>query len=101
MHEYHKGPHSGWGLYCRQGLILARVERDAFCVNHTAAEVYLGGDQIALEGIQVQTFLAADCEHRHESFDEIVCIFRITKHVFDADEQVQVREQYVHSGLEV
>ncbi len=77
------------------------MKGDAFSANHTAAELYLGGDQIPLRGIQLQTFLAADCEQRLESLDEIICISRITEHVLERDKQVAVREQCLHSGLEV
>ncbi len=77
------------------------MKSDAFSVNHTTAELELGGDQIALTGIKLQTFLAADCEHRLESTDESVCVFCVTKHVVEPDEQVQVREQRLQGGLEV
>ncbi len=80
---------------------LARVKGDAFSVHHTAAELYLGGDQIPLTGIQLQTLLAADCEQRLESLDEIICISRITEHVLERDKQVGVQEHCLHSGLEV
>ncbi len=76
-------------------------EGDAFRVNHTIAELYLGGDQIALAGIQLQTVLAAEFEHKLQSFDDIVCIFRIIELVFEPDEQVPVPEQCLHCELEV
>ncbi len=66
-------------------------------MDHTAVGLYLCGDQIALLGIQLQTFLAADFERFHEIF----CIFRLAKHVVEPDEQVQVREECLYIGLEV
>ncbi len=70
------------------------VKGDVFGVNHATTELYLGGDQIAVTEIQLQTFLASDCEHQLESIDGSVCVFRVTEHVVDPDEQVQVRKQY-------
>ncbi len=54
-----------------------------------------------LAGIQLQTFLKTDGEHRLESNDESVCVFRLAKHVVELDEQVQVRKQCLRGGLEV
>ncbi len=43
---------------------MARVNSDAFIVNHATGERNLGGHQIALAGIQLQIFLTTDGENR-------------------------------------
>ncbi len=70
---------------------MVSAKGDAISANHNTAEMCLGGDRIALTGIQLRTLLAADCEQPLESIDESLCVIRVTKHVVGIDGQVQVR----------
>ncbi len=54
-------------------------------------DIYVG--EIALEMVELQAFLQTDIEYSLERCDEAVGVRRITQHIVQPDEQIELREQ--------
>ncbi len=49
-----------------------------------------------LKGVELQAFLQADIEYTLERRDIAVGVRRVTQHIVQPDEQIEVREQRFH-----
>ncbi len=70
-------------------------------IDDSAAERDIDGGKIALERVELQAFLQTDVEYSFESRDKAVGVRCVTRHIVKPDEQIEVREQRFHGGLEV
>ncbi len=54
------------------------------------------GSEIALERVEIQAFFQTDVEYSLERCDKAVGVRRVTEHIIQPDEQIEVREQRFH-----
>ncbi len=69
------------------------MKLDTLRIGDSAAERDIDGGEIALEKIELQAFLQTDVEYSLERWDKTVGVRRVTHHIVQPDEKIEVREQ--------
>ncbi len=72
------------------------MKLDTLGIDDSAAERDIDGGEIALDRNELQAFLQTDVEYSLDLCDEAVGVRRETQHIFQLDEQIEVREHRFH-----